>query len=116
MNSYISNKLDEEKNIIKDTYFYKKKKKYVINEKGFRNKNELIKLKNYDFYHGMSLLFPNYYSFIMGFASLPFIFGIIIFSITRLRYKDEPNKNFEGDFHCVCCAKGIVIIFFYFHF
>ena len=37
---------------------------------------------------------------------------MIIFSICRICYKDSPEKDFEGDFCCVCFCKFIIIFIY----
>ena len=79
---------------------------------GFAKYEDMKEFIDYNFRDDIRRLFPNYASLVIGYISLPFLFALICFSITRIRYKDSPHKDFEGNSSCVCCVKAIVIISF----
>ena len=94
MTSYIENKFYEDKFCIDyDDDLYK--------FNGFAKYKDMKEFIDYNFRDDIRRLFPNYASLIIGYISLPFLFALIIFSITRINYKDSPEKDFEGNSCCV---------------
>jgi NADH:ubiquinone oxidoreductase subunit 5 (subunit L)/multisubunit Na+/H+ antiporter MnhA subunit len=105
MAEYIKNKLNSDKFCI--DYF-----EDDLYKNGFAKYEDMKEFIDYNFRADIRGLFPNYASLVIGYISLPFLFALIIFSITRITYKDSPHKDFEGNSFYVCCVKAIVIISF----
>ena len=111
MTDYIYDRFKEEKNIDK---YYKKidNELYVRNYIGFENNEDMEKFIEYDFRSDLKALFPNYPSLVIGYFCLPFLIGLIIFSMSRCKYVDRPYSNFEGDSCCVWFTRIFIIVIF----
>ena len=107
LTSYILEKFNEFNNIDKG---YEKiyDKLYIRNYIGFRTYKEMNEFINFDFRNQIKDIFPNDSLIIGHFCFIPLIF-LIIFSITRICYKDSPKKNFEGNFPVVCFFRVVII-------
>ena len=88
-------------------------KKYIRNYIGFDTYIQMKEFININFRSKIKGIFPNYASIIIWYISLGAILGLIIFSITRICYKDTPEKNFEGDPSCVLACKIFLIISYF---
>ena len=109
MTKYILDKLDESNNI---DFAYDKiyDELYIRNYIGFDTYEQMIEFIDLNFRSQIKEIFPNYASIYIGYHCLVFILGLIIFSITRICYKDTPEKDFEGDPCCVLAVKILLII------
>ena len=111
MTSYILDKFKEDNNIDKE---YEKiyKKLYSRNYIGFENYVQMKEFTDFDFRGQIKSIFPNYSSIVIGYICLLPILVLIIFSITRMCYKDTPEKDFEGNTCCVWTCKILIIILY----
>ena len=103
---YILEKFKEENNI--DTY-YKNiyDNLYSRNYIGFESIDQINKFISIDFKDKYKILFPNIAAIVFGFISSITLIISIIFSITRIMYKDHPNQ--DSDACCVACVKVLII-------
>ena len=106
MTNYILEKFNEKINI--DIYYQEIDiDLYYRNYIGFGNNQQMEEFINTDFIYNYKIIFPDEVFIILGFLStLPFLI-LIIFSITRLCYKDRPNS--KSNPFVVCCSKCWVI-------
>ena len=70
----------------------------------------MYEFTNFDFTNFYIELFPNTVAIVFGYLGIIPFSVIIIFSITRFRYKDRPNQT--TDSCCKNCTKAMVIIFY----
>ena len=112
MTTYILDKFNEDNNIDK---CYEKiyDKLYIRNYIGFDTYIQMKEFIDINFRSQIKGIFPNYASIVIGYISLGPILGLIIFSITRICYKDTPEKDFEGDPSCVWTCKIFLIISYF---
>ena len=115
MTTYILDKFNEDNNIDKG---YEKiyDKLYIRNYIGFDTYIQMKEFIDINFRSKIKGIFPNYASIIIRYISLGPILGLIIFSITRICYKDTPEKDFEGDPCCVWTCKIFLIISYFIFF
>ena len=94
----------------KDDNFYIKiyDNMYRRNYIGFENVEQIKKFLDIDFTKNYRTIFPNVGAIIFGYISFIPMLISIIFSISRLLYKDVPNQT--SDESCVACVKFLIII------
>ena len=81
---------------------------YRRNYIGFENKIQINKFMNIDFRNNYLTRFHNIAAIVFGYISLVPLLASIIFSITRLLYKDFPNQT--TDESCTDCVKCLIIM------
>ena len=81
---------------------------YIRNYIGFENMEQIQKFLDIDFRKNYRTIFPNVAAIVFGYMSFIPMLVSIIFSISRLLYKDVPNQT--SDESCVACVKFLIII------
>ena len=106
---YIKKKMEEENNI--DNHYERiTNNLYIRNYIGFETYEQMYEFTNFDFTNFYIVIFPNTAAIVFGYLGIIPFAVIIIFSITRFRYKDRPNQT--TDSCCKNCTKAMVIIFY----